>query len=184
MLGHCVSIMVIQASAGQCLPPGDPAAGELLANIAEQAREASADISGLNRVLNPALEHPLTTEQLKDLLARTAQTGVQIDADIAGDVSSIPGPAARATYRILQEGLTNALRHAPGAAIGVRVDCGDGIRLEVVNGPPPACAAGIGQAGLWARADRPGRAHRCARRHHPQRPGPGLRLAAQRRASG
>ncbi len=89
-------------------------------------------------MLNPALEHPLTTEQLKDLLARTAQTGVQIDADIAGDVSSIPGPAARATYRILQEGLTNALRHAPGAAIGVRVDCGDGIRLEVVNGPPPA----------------------------------------------
>jgi signal transduction histidine kinase len=147
VIGHSVSIIVIQASAGQRLPPGDPAASELLANIAEQAREATADISGLTRLLNPALEHPLTKEDLEDLLARTAQTGVKLDFDIAGDVSSIPGPAARATYRILQEGLTNALRHAPGAAVSARVDCGDGVRLEIVNGPPPAGAVGIGEVG-------------------------------------
>jgi signal transduction histidine kinase len=146
VIGHSVSIMVIQASAGQRLPPGDPAAGELLANIADQAREATADISGLTRLLDPALEHPLTREHLEDLLARTAQTGVQLDFDIAGDVSSIPGHAARATYRILQEGLTNALRHAPGAAIRVRVACGDGVRLEIVN-CPPAGAVGIGEVG-------------------------------------
>ena len=147
VIGHSVSIMVIQASAGQRLPPGDPAASELLANIAEQAREAAADIGGLTRLLNPALEHPLTKGDLEDLLARTAQTGVKLDFDIAGDVSSIPGPVARATYRILQEGLTNALRHAPGAAVRARVDCGDGVRLEIVNGPPPAGAVGIGEVG-------------------------------------
>jgi signal transduction histidine kinase len=147
VIGHSVSIMVIQASAGQRLPPGDPAAGELLANIAEQAREATADISGLTQLLNPALDHPLTKEHLEDLLARTAQTGVQLDFDVVGDVGSIPGPAARATYRILQEGLTNALRHAPGAAIRARVDCADGIRLEIVNGPPPPGAVGIGEVG-------------------------------------
>jgi signal transduction histidine kinase len=102
VIAHSVSIMVIQASAGQRLAPTDPAAGELLANIAELAREATTDISGLTRLLNPALEHPLTQEHL---LARTTQTGVQLDFDIVGDVSSIPGHAARATYRILQEGL-------------------------------------------------------------------------------
>jgi signal transduction histidine kinase len=147
VIAHSVSIMVIQASAGQRLTPGDPAAGELLGNIAELAREASTDISGLTRLLNPALEHPLTHEHIEDLLARTAQTGVQLDYDIAGDVSSIPGHAARATYRILQEGLTNAIRHAPGAAIQVTVACGDGVRLEIVNHPPPAGAVGIGQLG-------------------------------------
>ena len=94
VIGHNVSIMVIQASAGQRLTPGDPAAGELLGNIAELAREATADISGLTRLLNPALEHPLTQEHIEDLLARTAQTGVRLDFDIAGDVSSIPGHAA------------------------------------------------------------------------------------------
>jgi signal transduction histidine kinase len=47
----------------------------------------------------------------------------------------------------LQEGLTNALRHAPGAAIRIRVDCGDGVRLEIVNQPPPAGAVGIGEVG-------------------------------------
>jgi len=46
----------------------------------------------------------------------------------------------------LQEGLTNALRHAPGAAIRVRVACGDGVRLEIVN-CPPAGAVGIGEVG-------------------------------------
>jgi len=147
VIAHSVSIMVIQASAGQRLAPGDPAASELLANIAELAREATMDISGLTRLLNPALEHPLTQEHFEDLLARTAQTGVQLDFDIVGDVSLIPGHAARATYRILQEGLTNAIRHAPGAAIQVSVACGEGVRLEIVNCPPPAGAVGIGQLG-------------------------------------
>jgi signal transduction histidine kinase len=147
VIGHSVSIMVIQASAGQRLTPGDPAAGELLGNIAELAREATTDISGLTRLLNPALERPLTQEHLEDLLVRTAQTGVQLDFDIVGDVSSIPGPAARATYRILQEGLTNAIRHAPGAAIQVSVACDNGVRLEIVNDPSPAGAVSIGELG-------------------------------------
>jgi signal transduction histidine kinase len=147
VIAHSVSIMVIQATAGQRLTPGDPAADELLANIAGLVREATTDISGLTRLLNPALEHPLTQEHLEDLLARTAQTGVQLDFEIVGNVSSIPGHAARATYRILQEGLTNAIRHAPGAAIQVSVACGDGVRLEIVNHPPPAGAVGIGQLG-------------------------------------
>ena len=47
----------------------------------------------------------------------------------------------------MQEGLTNAIRHAPGAAIQVSVACGDGIRLEIVNQPPPAGAVSIGQLG-------------------------------------
>ena len=147
VIAHSVSIVVIQASAGQRLAPGDPGVGELLANIAELAREAATDISGLTSLLNPALERPLTREQLEDLLARTAQTGVQLDFDIAGDVSSIPGDAARATYRILQEGLTNAIRYAPGAAIRVSVACGDCVRLEIVNQAPSAGAVGIGQLG-------------------------------------
>lgn len=147
VIAHSVSIMVIQASAGQRLKPGDPAAGEMLGIIAELVREATTDIGGLTRLLNPALEHPLTQEHLEDLLVRTAQTGVQLNFDIAGDVNSIPGHAARATYRILQEGLTNAIRHAPGAAIHVSVACGDGIRLEIVNHTPPAGAVGIGELG-------------------------------------
>jgi signal transduction histidine kinase len=147
VIAHSVSIMVIQASAGQRLPPGDPAADELLGNIAEQVREATADISGLTRLLNPALEHPLTQEHIEDLLVRTAQTGVQLDFDLVGDVSSIPGHTARATYRILQEGLTNAIRHAPGAAIQVSVACGDAVHLEIVNHPTPAGAVSIGQLG-------------------------------------
>jgi signal transduction histidine kinase len=158
VIAHSVSIMVIQASAGQRLAPGDPAAAELLANIAGLAREATADITGLTRLLTPALE-PLTRQHIEELLARTAQAGAQLDVDIAGDVSSVPGQAARAAYRILQEGLTNAIRHAPGAAITVTMACEDGVRLEILNhrAPPGALSlselgSGHGLAGLAERA--------------------------------
>jgi len=141
------SAISIQASAGQRLTPDDPAADELLGNVAELAREAARDIGGLTGLLTPALEHPLTREHIEDLLARTAQTGVQLDFDIAGDVSSIPGHVARAAYRVLQEGLTNAIRHAPGAAIQVKVDWSDCVRLEIINHPPPAGVVGFGDLG-------------------------------------
>jgi signal transduction histidine kinase len=147
IIAHSVSIMVIQASAGQRLPPGDPAAGELLRTVAGLAGEAAADIAGLTRLLTPAPEHPLSREQLEDLLARTAQTGARLDYDIVGDVGSLPGHVARVAYRILQEGLTNSIRHAPGAAIRVTVTCGDGVRLEVLNDPPPTGEASMGQLG-------------------------------------
>ena len=147
VIAHNVSIMVIQASAGQRLTPGDAAADELLGNIADLAREAATDINGLTSLLNPSLEHPLTEEHIEVLLARAARTGVRPHSEITGDVSSIPGDAARAIYRILQEGLTNAIRYAPGAAIHVRLACGDGVRVEIVNEAPPAGAAGIGELG-------------------------------------
>jgi signal transduction histidine kinase len=147
VIAHSVSIIVIQASAGQRLAPGDPAAGELLGIIADQARDATADISGLTRLLDPAREDPLTQQDIEGLLARTSRTGASLRFDITGDVSAIPGPAARAAFRILQEGLTNAIRHAPGAAIQVTMACGESVRLEVVNQPPPASAVSIGQVG-------------------------------------
>jgi len=147
VIAHNVSIMVIQASAGQRLTPGDAAAGELLGNIADLAREAATDINGLNSLLNPSLEHPLAQEHIEVLLARAARTGVRPYSEITGDVSAIPGDAARATYRILQEGLTNAMRYAPGAAIHVKLACGDGVRVEIVNEAPPVGAAGIGELG-------------------------------------
>jgi signal transduction histidine kinase len=147
VIAHSVSIVVIQASAGQRLVPGDPAAGVLLGNIAELAREAAADITGLTHVMSPALDQPLAREHIEGLLARTAQTGVQLGYDITGDLSSVPGHAAQALYRILQEGLTNAIRHAPGAAIEVTVICGDGVRLEILNHPAPPGAATMSQLG-------------------------------------
>jgi signal transduction histidine kinase len=147
VIAHNLSIMVIQASAGQRLTPGDPAADELLGNIADLAREAATDISGLTSLLTPSLEHPLTQEHVEVLLVRVARTGVGPNFEITGDVSAIPGDAARVTYRILQEGLTNAMRYAPGAAIRVKLACGDGVRVEIVNQAPPPGATGIGELG-------------------------------------
>ena len=83
-------------------------------------------------------------------------------------ISLTPGPAAAAEARrqvreavetwglsadpyvaalLTSELVTNAIRHAPGAAIQVRLACGDGVRVEIVNQAPPPGAAGIGELG-------------------------------------
>jgi signal transduction histidine kinase len=148
VIAHSVSMIVIQASAGQRLAPADAgAADEMLGNIAGLAREASADIAGLTRLLGPASDEPLARAQIEELMARTARTGVRLSYDVAGDLGQVRGPTAHVAYRILQEGLTNAVRHAPGAAIQVTVTCGDGVRIEIVNEPAPAGAAGLGDLG-------------------------------------
>lgn len=147
VIAHSISIIVIQASAGQRLARRDTAAaGELLANIAEMANEASADIAGLTRLLTPETE-PLSELQVVGLLSRTAKTGIRLDYDIVGDLAEIPGRAAQVAYRILQEGLTNAVRHAPGAAIEVTLDCADGVRVEIINQQAPAGAVTVGYLG-------------------------------------
>ena len=148
VIAHGVSVIVIQASAGQRLTAADAGtADEMLGNIAELAREADADIAGLTRLLRPDREERLARAQIEELLARMAKAGVRLDYDITGDVSQISGPAAPVTYRILQEGLTNAVRHAPGAAIQVSLTCGEGVRIEVVNRAAPADAVGPGYLG-------------------------------------
>jgi signal transduction histidine kinase len=158
VIAHNVSIMVIQASAGQRLAPdARAAADDLFGIIAEMASEASADIAGLARVLAPAQEPPESQQRIEELLVRTAKTGVRIDYDIVGDLREISGHAAQIAYRVLQEGLTNAIRHAPGAAIDVNVTCVDGLRLdglclnglrlEVTNQPASAGAIGVGDVG-------------------------------------
>ncbi len=123
VVAHCMSIVVIQAAAGQRLDEDEPAlAGPLFDDISELARHASSDIAGLTRLLRRDTAPPSLSRDLIDrLIINAALAGTHVQVTISGNLDMIPTPCAAALNRILQEGVTNAIKHAPGAAVTITV---------------------------------------------------------------
>ncbi|MFC5800415.1 histidine kinase [Streptomyces formicae] len=111
--------------------------------IRSEGRHALAELREVLEVLAPGRERtaaraPLPdATRLKDLAEGAAAVGQQVDLQIQGHPEALPDHVQRAIYRVVQEGLTNAAKHAPGAAVRVEVECGvDGVRIIVDNEAP------------------------------------------------
>jgi signal transduction histidine kinase len=73
-------------------------------------------------------------DRLDRLLERAGSSGVHVDIEVSGDRAVLAPALEHTAYRVLQEALTNAARHAPGAEVLVRLDFGRaGVALEVAN---------------------------------------------------
>jgi Histidine kinase-, DNA gyrase B-, and HSP90-like ATPase len=96
-------------------------------------------------------------EDVAALVDRTAASGVDVRLEQDGDPTPLPPLVDRAVYRTVQESLTNATKHAPGAPVLVRLrHDADQITVEVTNGPAskPPPVRGQGGGGLLALAER------------------------------
>ena len=88
------------------------------------------------------------------LLDRFRGAGADVRASVDGDLASLPGTVGLATYRILQEALTNAVKHAPQATAMVRVVVAkDAVRLSVDSAGAPKRGTGLGLIGMRERAE-------------------------------
>ena len=90
-------------------------------------------------------------------LARTfTDTGLEVDVQVAGDAGECPASVALAAYRIVQEALTNAMKHASAGSASVQVDvAGHRVHLQVADdggGDPAALQPGRGILGMHERA--------------------------------
>jgi signal transduction histidine kinase len=141
MVSHAVSVIVIQAQAGNRALPATPAvASEALTAIEEAARVAMAELRRLLTVLGPDADagdvRPVASlAQLDDLVGRSRAAGldVTLDVDVPADrLPALPPAVQLAAYRIVQESLTNTARHAPGARTRVELTV-SGDHLEVVT---------------------------------------------------
>jgi signal transduction histidine kinase len=144
IVAHALSVMVVQATAGQRLAARDPGlTAETFEAIAGAARQAEADMGRLVALLGDdgAIGPAPDLQLVEELVARAAGGGLDVTLRLEGSREGLPAPLAQAAYRIVQEGLTNALRHASGAPVSVLVR-GDPAALvvDVSNGP----AAGDG----------------------------------------
>lgn len=163
IVAHAISVMVVQATAGQRLAAVDPGlAREALTAIAGAAHEAEQDIARLVDLLastDQAAPGP-DVAVVEDLVARAASSGLQITLRLEGEREGFHPIVGQIAYRVIQEGVTNALRHAPGASVDVVVRGDpDALLAEVINGPasraPLLAGAGTG-TGLTGLRERVG----------------------------
>lgn len=143
VVAHHMSLIAVQAETApyRLTDVPAPAAAEFVA-IAASARDALTDMRRLLGVLRSETSGPQTAPQpdLTDLgamvdAARRAGLPVTVDAEPVDD-DRVPAPVGLAAYRIVQEGLANAARHAAGAAVRVTVRAGrSGLGVRVENSP-------------------------------------------------
>ncbi|HEV8636329.1 MAG TPA: histidine kinase [Chloroflexota bacterium] len=152
VVAHSVSVMVVQAGAARTLLTRQPPrATEALLAVESGGREALGELRRLLGLLtDPDAEPSLAPQpglaQLDRLVERVGQAGLPVDVKIAGTPRRLPTGLDLTAYRIVQEALTNALKHAGGARCDVLVEFGGReLRLEVVDaGGSPAAATGDG----------------------------------------
>jgi signal transduction histidine kinase len=162
VVAHAISVMVVQASAGQRLAVSDPArAAETFEIIATAARHAQADLDRLAGLLaqDAASDSGADLGLVREIVDTARASGLPVALRISGDTSGVSGPVAHAALRVVQEGLTNALRYAPGALIEVGLEVRPStLELSIVNDRPTAPARlGLGSGhGLMGLRERVG----------------------------
>ncbi|MFE4591211.1 sensor histidine kinase [Streptomyces laurentii] len=161
-IGHALTATVLQASAARELIDVDrDFVIRALTAIEDTGRRAMDD---LERTLGYLKEDEPAARTVRPTLADVGQlleasraAGVTVRSRTSADVDAVPGVVSREAYRILQEALTNAMKHAPGSPVDVDLDVtGEQVRLTVANRlveeAPRAPGTGKGLRSLRERA--------------------------------
>jgi signal transduction histidine kinase len=162
VVAHSVSLIVVQAGAARMVRGQPSKVLDALRRVEDGGREALEELRHLVGLLGndqevTDLEPQPGLGQLEKLAASVRAAGVAVDVSVNGSPRQLPLGLDLTAYRIVQEALTNTLKHAPGASARVRVDFGqEQLDLEVVDTggraqslqPPPG---GHGLAGMRER---------------------------------
>ncbi|WP_149550482.1 sensor histidine kinase [Streptomyces marokkonensis] len=157
-IGHALTVAVVQAGAARAA--GDPAfTDRALDAIEETGRAALEDLERVLGILRepdkPVGGRPTLVDAGR-LLESARASGATVDAEVSGALDTVPGPVSREGYRILQESLTNALRHAGGVPVRVRVGVAGATLLLEIRNPLtdglPGPGRGSGLRGIRERA--------------------------------
>jgi signal transduction histidine kinase len=161
VVAHSVSVMVVQAQAGPRLLAAPEDAREVFRSIEAVGREALVELRRLLGVLREGDEDAATAPQpglglLDTLLEQVREAGLRVDVRIEGEPVQLPPGIDLSAYRIVQEALTNTLKHAGLAEAEVVVRYGASmLELEVLDngaGPGPRLAgSGHGLVGMRER---------------------------------
>ncbi|MFD3656822.1 sensor histidine kinase [Streptomyces sp. NPDC058620] len=165
---HNVSVMIIQAGAARKIMKTSPErAGEALLAVEAGGRAAMTELRHVMGLLTMAGEGEGTDEgadladraaelapqpgldQLEALVGRVRDTGLPVGLTVTGPPCPLPPGLELAAYRVVQEALTNTVKHASGATAAVTVEYGpDRLRVEVTDtggNPGAGSAAGNGR---------------------------------------
>jgi signal transduction histidine kinase len=161
VIGHSISVMGVQAGAvRRVLHPDQQAEREALLAVERVGRQAIAEMRrliGLLREPDPgfgATPQP-SLRQATDLIDEMRRAGLDVELEVEGSLSDLPAGPDLAAFRLLQEGLTNAMKHAPASHVRARVTrLTAGVSIEVEDDGPGATSNGTGGHGLVGMRER------------------------------
>src|SRR5215469_250938 len=170
VVAHHVSLMAVQAeAAGALLPDRPEAAAKSVDTIAATARQALGELRRLLGVLRapsrpPAQDSPERPEltpaaslsRLHEVLDAVRAAGLPVTLTVTGDPAALPVGIDLTAYRIVQEALTNTLRHAPGSQASVQITYEDGavtVQVADAGGGADGRGANGGERADAGRAD-------------------------------
>jgi signal transduction histidine kinase len=160
---HDLSAIVVQAGAADRLVDADPAGAKaVLRDIRGQGRATLAALRQLVGVLRDNDTGGRTPQpslaRVGDLIAVARAAGVTVDLVAEGEGAPLSALADLTAFRVIQEALTNARIHAPGAAVRVRITHGAGVSIVVRNvlRGAPASNGGHGLIGMRERVRQAG----------------------------
>jgi signal transduction histidine kinase len=151
VVAHCVSVMVVQAYAGDRLVATDPdlasQAFEHIASAADQARQEIAYLVALLDGEAGSSGGRDLAAALQSLADGAAATGLNVELHVNGHPESVSAGASAVAYRVVQEAVTNALKHSPGAPIVISVDCRSDVTVDVINAAGQISLTGLPSSG-------------------------------------
>jgi signal transduction histidine kinase len=160
-IAHNVSMMVVQAGAERRVLDGKGGTTrEVLETIERIGRGALTEMRRLLGMLRSDMDDPLTPQpgldDLPTLVGQVCEAGLPVELRVDGERRELPVGIELSAYRIVQEALTNALKHAGESHASVRVHYGaDSLELEIVDDgggvPEPLSSGGHGLVGMRER---------------------------------
>ena len=162
VVAHHVSVIAVQAETARLTTPDLPEEGkQRFAAIGDTARDSLTELRRLLGILRddgvgPARSPQPGLDRLTELIDSARAAGTPVSLTLTGNAGPLPPGIDLTAYRIVQEALTNARRHAPDASVEVELGYEpDALRLRVSDdgpGPPAADASGHGLLGMQERA--------------------------------
>jgi signal transduction histidine kinase len=162
VVAHHLSMIAIQAETARLATPGMPAQGQAqLAAIGDTARDALTEMRRLLGVLRVDVDDVAELspqpglDRIDELIEAARTAGTPVRLTLSGAPVPLPVGVDLSAYRIVQEALTNARQHAPGAAVEVEVAyTGDLLRLRIRDDGPGSTDANPSGHGLHGMRER------------------------------
>jgi signal transduction histidine kinase len=154
VVAHSMSVISVQATTAKYrLPALDERSLGEFDSMATSARQALTEMRGLLAILRGGRDADLapqpTVDDIPALVDLTRGSGASVDLEFPDESLALSPTTSLTAFRIVQESLSNALRHAPGAAISVTVaPSGSRLDVTVINGVPDAAAPTVGKGHL------------------------------------
>ncbi|GAA3688701.1 sensor histidine kinase [Streptomyces iranensis] len=164
ILSHAVSLMIVQAEAGPVAVRTAPERAEAAFDaISATGRDAMAQLRRMLGVLREADEPDRAPREpqpglagLPELLDRIRASDLEVAYESAGAVRALPEATGASVFRIVQEALTNVVKHAAARGVSVQLNYGEGaVDIRVLDdgrGPQPGSGGGHGLIGVRERA--------------------------------